>query len=243
LLSFILNPLICPLFNLLLHLSILPVLSHKIHNNNFILHHNRVLFWEEEKILILSDLHIGKTNHFRKNGIAVPVNIMKEDMQRLVDSIQFFKPQKVVIVGDLFHSIDNKEHELFLKWRNDLSHIPILLVKGNHDILPEKWYKNAAIEVAQKTWRKNNFLFVHHIEDIPKEEVNETDYFFSGHIHPAVSIKGLGKQSLRFPCFYFTNTYAVLPAFGKFTGTCLINPAKNEKAFAVVADSVILHKR
>ncbi|MGC4102236.1 ligase-associated DNA damage response endonuclease PdeM [Ferruginibacter sp.] len=218
-------------------------IKHTINQNDFILNSNRTVFWEQEKILILSDLHLGKTGHFRKSGIAVPAAVMKEDMQRFIAAIQFYKPSQVVIVGDLFHSVENKEHELFLKWRNDLQHVPVLLVRGNHDIVPDQWYKNAGIEVAEGTWRKNNFLFVHHIEDVSEEERNDADYFFSGHIHPAVSIKGLGKQSLRFPCFYFTENYAVLPAFGKFTGTYAVTPSKKDTAFALVEDSVILYKK
>jgi uncharacterized protein len=218
-------------------------IKHTIHQNDFILNSNRTVFWEQEKILILSDLHLGKTGHFRKSGIAVPAAVMKEDMQRFVAAIQFYKPLLVLIVGDLFHSVENKEHELFLKWRNDLQHVPILLVKGNHDIVPETWYKNAGIETAEKIWRRNNFLFVHQAEDMPKKDLQEVDYFFSGHIHPAISIKGLGKQSLRFPCFYFTNKYAVLPAFGKFTGTYLVTAKKTETAFAIVEDSVLLYKK
>jgi metallophosphoesterase superfamily enzyme len=119
----------------------------------------------------------------------------------------------------------------------------MLLIKGNHDIVPEKWYKNAGIEIVERIWRRNNFLFVHHIEDAGEEELNEGDYFFSGHIHPAVNITGLGKQSLRFPCFYFAEKYAVLPAFGKFTGTYLMEPSGKDICFAVVEDSVILHKK
>ncbi|MFN8251594.1 MAG: ligase-associated DNA damage response endonuclease PdeM [Ferruginibacter sp.] len=213
-------------------------IKHSTCNNDFILHSNRTVFWEQEKILILSDMHLGKTGHFRKNGIAIPHAVMKEDMQRFMDAIQFFKPKQLVIVGDMFHSVANKEHDFFLKWRNDLSHVEILLVKGNHDIVPEAWYAEAGIELADKYWVKNNLAFVHHMEDIT-EEIPGIDYFFSGHIHPAVSIKGLGKQSLRFPCFYFTKQYAVLPAFGKFTGTYLVSPLKNEKAFAVVNSSLI----
>lgn len=215
------------------------LVKHTINKNDFVLSSNRIIFWEQEKILILSDLHLGKSGHFRKSGIAVPAAVMKEDMQRLVADIQFFKPALVVVVGDLFHSVANKEHELFLKWRNDLQQVPFLLVKGNHDIVPDEWYTNANIKVAEKIWRRNNFLFVHQIEDITTDEIEADDYLFSGHIHPAVSIKGLGKQSLRFPCFYFTQQYAVLPAFGKFTGTYLVEPTKNEKAFAVVNNSVI----
>ncbi len=212
-------------------------IKHTISKNDFILHSNHTVFWEQEKILILSDLHIGKTGHFRKNGIGVPPEVTKEDMQRLVDSIQFFKPQMVLIVGDLFHSIENKEHDWFLKWRNDFPYIKFILVKGNHDIVAADWYTLANIEVALHYWQKNNFTFVHHIQDYAATVADE--YVFSGHIHPAVVIKGLGKQSLRFPCFYFTKNYAVLPAFGKFTGTYLVEPAKNEKTFAVVNNSVI----
>lgn len=214
------------------------LLKHTVHHNDFILHSNRTVFWEQEKILILSDMHLGKTGHFRKNGIAVPQAVMKEDMQRFVDAIQFFKPLQLVIVGDMFHSVANKEHDFFLKWRNDLHHTKMLLVKGNHDIIPAAWYADAGIELADAYWVKNNIAFVHHIEDITGD-MPGVDYFFSGHIHPAVSIKGLGKQSLRFPCFYFTEQYAVLPAFGKFTGTYLVEPAKTETAFAVVNNSLI----
>ncbi|GAB2818152.1 metallophosphoesterase family protein [Ferruginibacter profundus] len=214
--------------------------KHTINKNDFILNSNRTVFWEQEKILILSDLHLGKTGHFRKSGIGVPAAIMKEDMQRFVAAIQFYKPLLVVIVGDLFHSVENKEHELFLKWRKDLQHIPMLLVKGNHDIVPDAWYKEAGVEIVEKIWHKNNFAFVHQMEDAGDETT--AAYFFSGHIHPAVSIRGLGKQSLRFPCFYFTQQYAVLPAFGKFTGTYLVTPLKAEKAFAIVEDSVLPHK-
>jgi uncharacterized protein len=218
-------------------------IKHTINKNDFILSCNRTVFWEQEKILILSDLHLGKTGHFRKSGIAVPAAVMKEDMQRLVSTIQFYKPALVVIVGDLFHSVENKEHELFLKWRNDMPHVPMLLVKGNHDIVPDKWYADANITTEKKMWRKNNFVFVHDVEDLQEGDINDTDYFFSGHVHPAVTMRGLGKQSLRFPCFYFTKSYAVLPAFGKFTGTYLVAPAAKEKAFIIVEDSVLLHKQ
>jgi uncharacterized protein len=213
-------------------------IKHSIGKNDFILHSNRCVFWEQEKILILSDLHLGKTGHFRKNGIAMPHAIMKEDMQRLVDAIQFFKPQQLIIVGDMFHSLSNKEHELFFKWRNDLPHIKMLLVKGNHDIVPKQWYQNAHVELVEKIYVKNDIAFVHHIEDADEKDLQQY-YFFSGHIHPAVSIRGLGKQSLSFPCFYFTKHFAVLPAFGKFTGTYTVEPSKQEKAFAVVNNSIM----
>ncbi len=95
--------------------------SHKILNQQFWLTTDRTMYWEEEKALIVSDLHIGKTGHFRKSGIAVPSSVYKEDLQRLIVQIQYFQPRELIIVGDMFHSHANKELELFLKWRSDLS--------------------------------------------------------------------------------------------------------------------------
>jgi len=113
--------------------------QHIIRNNHFWLSAQRCAFWEEEKTLILSDLHFGKTGHFRKAGIAIPQNVYKEDLQRLVLSIQHFNPSQLIIVGDLFHSHENKELDWFKRWRGDLSSVTIQLVKGNHDILHHQW--------------------------------------------------------------------------------------------------------
>jgi metallophosphoesterase superfamily enzyme len=71
---------------------------HKLQQNNFWLSPERMVYWEEEKALIVSDLHFGKTGHFRKEGIAVPQSIYKEDLQRLVSQLQFFQPKQLFIV-------------------------------------------------------------------------------------------------------------------------------------------------
>ncbi|MFL9483569.1 ligase-associated DNA damage response endonuclease PdeM [Chitinophagaceae bacterium LWZ2-11] len=207
----------------------LPI-PHKIFDHTFWLSPSRSIFWEEEKSLIVSDLHLGKTGHFRKNGIAVPQAVYKEDLQRLTDQIIFHKAERLIVVGDMFHSRDNKELELFRKLRNDLSALHICLIRGNHDILEDNWYASANIQLHEHL-DIGAFSFVHDIEDI--NEIPEAQYFFSGHIHPGVRINGLGKQSLSFPCFYFGNRYAILPAFGKFTGIAVITPQKNDKVYAI----------
>lgn len=207
------------------------IIQHTLLNNTFLLSVERCMFWEEKKTLILSDLHLGKTGHFRKAGIAVPQAIFKEDMQRLVTQLQYFKPEHVIVIGDMFHSHGNKEHDLFIKWRKDFSQLTIHLVKGNHDILHEKWYASADITLSTCEVKIDLFSFVHDFTDC---EINENGYIFSGHIHPGISIHGRGKQSLRFPCFYFGNNYAVLPAFSRFTGMYGIKPKPGESVYALV---------
>src|SRR5262245_4496649 len=124
------------------------LVAYSINENNFVLSPERVMFWEKEKALILADLHIGKTGHFRKSGIPVPQHVFKEDLHRLFTQILFFKAEKLIIAGDLSHSKSNKEMDLFKKWRHDLESLQIILVNGNHDILEEKWYKEMEIETV-----------------------------------------------------------------------------------------------
>src|SRR3982751_3668784 len=121
-----------------------PVL-HILHQHKFWISPERVLFWENENTVIVSDLHFGKTGHFRKSGIAVPQSVYKEDLQRLIVQLQFYKPQQLIVVGDLFHSVANKELEFFKKWRQDFSELHVELVKGNHDILKKDWYADVNI--------------------------------------------------------------------------------------------------
>jgi len=212
------------------------LIPHTILGNTFLLSASRCIFWEEERILIMSDLHLGKTGHFRKSGIAIPQAIFKEDMQRLVTQLQIFKPRQVIIIGDMFHSYDNKEHEFFLKWRQDFADIPIHLVKGNHDILKEAWYAKAGITINKCELTIGDFVFVHDFNDC---SIPDKGYIFSGHIHPGVTVRGAGRQSLHFPCFYFGKEYAVLPAFSKFTGTYTIEPKAGESVFALVEQTLV----
>ncbi|HYE55342.1 MAG TPA: ligase-associated DNA damage response endonuclease PdeM [Chitinophagaceae bacterium] len=212
------------------------LLKHTVKGQSLCLSADRSIFWEEQKALIVSDLHFGKTGHFRKSGIAVPQNVYKEDIQRLLNLIQFFKPRQLIVVGDFFHSHANKELDLFLKWRADLEHLHIILVKGNHDILKPEWYNQANISIADDCLTIGPFTFVHDLESCNPDK---DQYIFSGHIHPGIYLAGTGRQSLRLPCFYFTSNYAVLPAFSRFTGLAIIEPQPHETVFALADKTII----
>ncbi len=207
------------------------IIPHTILDNTFLLSADRCIYWEQQQTIILSDLHFGKTGHFRKAGIGIPQTIFKEDVQRFVSLLQTFKPANTIVIGDMFHSHDNKEHELFLKWRKDFNQLHIQLIMGNHDILHRAWYQDAGIEVLKDDLQIGNFSFIH---DINECEMKEAVYCFSGHIHPGISIGGQARQSVHLPCFYFGKQYAVLPAFGKFTGTFPIKPKRGENVFALM---------
>lgn len=213
---------------------------HIIRNNTFWVSPERCLLWEEENTLIVADLHLGKSGHFRKSGIGIPQSIYKADLQRLMAQLYLYKVDRLIIAGDLTHSTANKELDLFLKWRKDFSLLHIDLVKGNHDILADSWYEEAAIKVSTWKMKTGPFIFLHDLKaekDLTEEERGL--YRFTGHLHPAINVKGKGKQSLKFPCFYFTKEYCILPAFSRFTAGFKVNPEKDETVFAIVEDGIM----
>lgn len=214
---------------------------HIIHNNTFWISSGRCCWWEEQNTLIVSDLHLGKTGHFRKSGIGVPPEIYKADMQRLIAQLYFFKADRLLIVGDLTHSSANRELDHFLRWRKDFSLLKVDLVKGNHDILEKDWYEEAAINLHEHQLEIAGFCFRHDLDDTePVLPAGDTLYTFVGHVHPGITVRGKGRQALRFPCFYFTAEYCILPAFSRFTGTYHVERKKNETVYAI-ADNELMH--
>lgn len=212
-----------------------PLVPFQIFEQHLLISGDRYIFWEEKNALILSDLHLGKAGHFRKNGIPVSGNVFREDIARLSEGIRRFNPSMLILVGDLFHSSHNREHDDFLRWRNDFPAPSIELVRGNHDILPKQFYSSAGIRVHAKQFDLDEFSFVHDREC----PVEGSSYCFSGHIHPGISIYGAAKQHLRFPCFYFGKDHAILPAFGKFTGTYPIKAKAGDHVFAIAEGQIL----
>jgi DNA ligase-associated metallophosphoesterase len=199
----------------------------------------KAIFWEEEKALIVSDLHIGKVGHFRKEGIAIPKLLEQEELAVLSDLIHEFKPLQLIFLGDLFHSDMNNDWNWLQLWRQQFPHIRMILIQGNHDILHVDYYLNAKFEMYEKL-TIGPFLFVHDKQDY--ENFSESSYILSGHIHPAIRLKGKARQSLLLSCFSFGRRAAILPAFGKFTGKCCLKESVDDTIFGILNDKVILLK-
>lgn len=196
----------------------------------------KAIYWDERQTLIITDLHIGKSGHFRKSGIAAPSAINAKNLERLGKLIQEYVPSTLLILGDLFHSKANREWLEFEEWLEGFDHLDIQLVTGNHDFLHQSFYESANISVYE-TLEMDKFLFVHNPDDSFESDSNRT--VVAGHIHPGISIKGKGRQSLRFPCFLFSDERILLPAFGEFTGLYTIKPEDGDDVFAVVEGNIV----
>ena len=202
---------------------------------HFWLHPFRAAFWEEEKILLIADLHLGKAQHFRKAGIAVPSAVGQENWDRLISLLWDFQPKRVLFLGDLFHSDYNKDWEELTALSKEHSAVRFELVAGNHDILPPEHYHAANLAVHEEPYRIGAFLLSHH----PMEAIPEGSYNLAGHIHPGVILEGMGRQRLRLPCFWFGAQQGLMPAFGAFTGLAIVKPKAGDRVFVLAGDQVL----
>ncbi len=209
----------------------------KFLEQDFLLLPQRTIYWHQQKTLIAADVHLGKTGHFRKAGIAIPRELEQTDLAVLSDLVAKFKPERIIFLGDLFHSDMNADWHWFELWRLQFPGMAIDLIKGNHDIISDKHYRQLNVGL-HKQLILGPFIMLHH--PLSEEDLKLVQqYVFCGHIHPGVNLTGKGRQSITLPCFAFGGKQAILPSFGKFTGRVAICSSKTDEIFAVLKDKVI----
>ena len=195
---------------------------------------DKAVYLPIHSILIISDVHLGKITHFRKHGIGIPQSAMHDNFERLALLIDSIEPKRVIFLGDLFHSTLNSEWQLLMKFIYDRQDTSFELILGNHDILDPKIYEQSNL-LTFKSESIGRLLLTHE----PLANIPSGRYNIYGHIHPAVKLSGAGKQTLRLACYFFSEHYAVMPAFGTFTGMHTLKP-KNTDNIYVIADDKIL---
>lgn len=206
-----------------------------IAGETILLHPLKGLYWPRESTLMLADLHLGKATHFRREGIAVPTEVRGQNLKHLHQLMADFEVQRLLFLGDLFHSNYNQSWEHFDEWMQEYPGVDFELVMGNHDILTPEDYQRVGLKVHPEGLKCGPFWLTH--EPIEKEHAE--GFNLAGHWHPGVRLHGLGRQSLRLPCFYFNRYQGVLPAFGAFTGKLTLQPRKGDKVYVVAEQEVV----
>ncbi len=192
----------------------------------------KAIYRPDKKQLIFSDIHLGKASHFRKNGIPMPGQSHLKDIDTLHYLLNTWKPETVLILGDLFHSIYNREWLWFKSFMIEYPDVEFILVEGNHDILKDSIYNSTNL-FRTDLIEEVNFIFTHHpLKDTDKLNV-------CGHIHPGIFLAGRAKQNIKLPCFYVGKTHLILPAFGHLTGLQLLEKEENVQYFLIANRQVI----
>ena len=96
----------------------------------------RALFLPEAKELFICDIHLGKAEYFQQNGIPLTNNSDESNFSRIKKIVKEYSPEKLIILGDLFHSKYAMSKNLVKKVENlpFILKTKIELVIGNHDV-------------------------------------------------------------------------------------------------------------
>jgi DNA ligase-associated metallophosphoesterase len=207
-----------------------------VQRKHLLLTAERAVFWQQQKILLIADPHFGKAASFRSAGIGIPSGTTRDDLNRLAALIVKYEPRKLIVLGDLIHSASSKSREVmhqFKKWRAAFSDIEMILIQGNHDRDAGNPPTEFKFDRIEKKIHIGSALLSH------KPVVHAGCYTIAGHVHPAVRLKGIAGHIEIFPCFYFSPQFAILPAFGSFTGYHMIKPSAEDRIYIVAGNEII----
>src|ERR1700758_2938689 len=179
------------------------------------------LFWDEQSLLVVSDLHLEKGSSFAARGVLLPPYDTVATLSRLAAVIARHDPRMVIALGDSFH--DRTAHErLSGPDRDAIAALQVrrdwIWISGNHDpSLPSDLGGIVASEVAI-----GPIAFRHEPTGAPGE--------IAGHLHPKARVATRGRSMER-RCFACDGERAVMPAFGAYTGGLSIRDAAFAKIF------------
>ncbi|MGN0001863.1 MAG: ligase-associated DNA damage response endonuclease PdeM [Sphingobacterium composti] len=202
-------------------------------NQKLILTNKKAIYWKAQETLILSDLHLGKSAHFRRNGIPIPTQIHEKDLEVLEKLLLQYHVKKVVVVGDLIHANANGEVLDFKLFLERFSSVEFILIKGNHDRMSEKKVLDLGIKSVCSSLTLDNITFVH-------EPDKCAEYQISGHIHPGVTVRLPTNKHFRLPAFVVSENMLILPAFSQFTGLDTKKVLDNAVNYAITDTGIVV---
>ncbi len=175
--------------------------------HEFFLHHSGALYWPDEKMLIVSDLHLEKGSHFARRGFFLPPYDSHDTLTSLKNVIDDLKPAQLLLLGDAFHDtrgfdrLGKKERALFA----DLLSLNPIWIHGNHDagFVPEGF-------LGMEDHTNRGLTFRH-------QAVPGLTHEISGHFHPKAEI-AFGGRRHACPCYIEDGNKLILPSFGSYTG-------------------------
>jgi DNA ligase-associated metallophosphoesterase len=182
------------------------------------------LFWPDEGLLVIADLHLEKGSGFAKRGVLLPPYDTAATFARLSDLIARYAPRVVVALGDSF---DDGEGPVRLSDSNRAELCELqrgrdwIWIAGNHDPDPMCAIGGNFVEFLQI----GRIVFRH----LPGPISNFGE--IAGHLHPVARVVQRGRCVGR-RCFASDGRRIVMPAFGAYAGGLNVR----DRAFARIFD-------
>ena len=170
---------------------------------------DRALFWPERSRLMLSDLHLGKADTFRRHGMALPTGGTTLDLDRMSSLAAATGARELWILGDFLHGSIKRQswRSQWDDWRVAHATLDIRVLTGNHDTALHA--ADLAVTLLGPAVEDAGIAFRH------APELVESHHVICGHLHPVTRLPMLGG---RWPIFWLRPDQTVLPAFSMFTG-------------------------
>ena len=168
------------------------------------------LYWSDERVLVVSDLHLEKGSSYARHGLVLPPYDTRSTLRVLIEVCAYWQPERVIALGDSFH--DDEAHTRLDD--DDLGVFTSLVaahdwtwILGNHDeALPEDFGGVIAeeLQIGRLTFRH---------EALPLPLPGQV----TGHYHPCAKVRREGR-SVRRRCFMTDGVNLIMPAIGAYTG-------------------------
>jgi uncharacterized protein len=168
------------------------------------------LYWPEERLLVVADLHLEKGSAFAARGVLLPPYDTAATLARLAMLIERHAPRLVIALGDSFHDGGGPAR------MSDISRAGLktlqrgrdwLWIAGNHDPDPADNIGGRFAEILAL----GPLTFRHEPSPHP------CDGEVAGHLHPQARIARRGRAVSR-RCFAGDGKRLVMPAFGAYAG-------------------------
>lgn len=182
----------------------------RLHGHAFVADPSGALYWPDEHLLIVADLHLEKGSAYAARRVFLPPYDTSATLARLAEVVARLAPKRVLALGDSFHD-DGAPARLLPHDVQALRAMQIgrdwLWVAGNHDPAPPASLAgDHAVDLAVGPIR-----FRH--EPGPASSEGE----IAGHLHPVALVGGRG-SAVRRRCFVADESRCVMPAFGAYAG-------------------------
>ena len=183
------------------------------------LHESGILWWPDQSVMVVSDMHLEKGSSYARRGMMLPPYDTGMTLERLAAAIDTFDPACVISLGDSFHDTDGSDR-LPPVYRAMLTSLQLnrdwIWVTGNHDpIAPVLLCGETVDEISI-----GPLTFRH--EPLQKTDRDVIAGEICGHLHPAARVRRYGR-SIRRACFATDGYRLVMPAFGALTGGLNVN--------------------
>ncbi|MEM6357779.1 MAG: ligase-associated DNA damage response endonuclease PdeM [Pseudomonadota bacterium] len=172
------------------------------------------LWWAAERLLAVGDLHLGKARAMaRRNQGFLPPYADEDTLSRLEAEVTALAPSTLLLLGDSFDE-HRSAAETAAVLAPALARLAagrrLLWIAGNHDPRPVPGLPGEALA----EYRAGPLVF-RHIAASAAPGPGEGE--ISAHYHPQAELFRRGAR-LKRRCFLASESRAILPAFGTFTG-------------------------